>query len=107
LSKTWHLFQATKDTIQRDEIAARQAWLPMGNHCLIGFRQLSNCKLHDRVDSVRSAHTDARVSCVEKPSRPIAYLIAAAAIAVAIWATIGGPLPTHPDHGLAQKQRSR
>jgi hypothetical protein len=28
LSKTWHLFQATKDTIQRDEIAARQAWLP-------------------------------------------------------------------------------
>jgi len=48
-----------------------------------------------------------RVSCVEKRSRPIAYLIAAAAIAVAIWATIGGPLPTHPDHGLAQKQGSR
>ena len=30
-----------------------------GNHCLIGFRQLSNCKLPDRVVSVRSAHTDA------------------------------------------------
>jgi hypothetical protein len=34
--------------------------------------------------------------------RAFPYLVAALAIAVAVWATMGAPLPTHPDGGLAQ-----
>jgi len=38
---------------------------------------------------------------------PVSYIAAAAAIAVAVWATIGAPLPTHPDGGLVQKVERR
>jgi hypothetical protein len=34
--------------------------------------------------------------------RALPYLVAAAAIALAVWVTMGPPLPTHPDGGLAQ-----
>jgi len=38
---------------------------------------------------------------------PVSYIAAAAAIAVAVWATIGAPLPTHPDGGLVHKVERR
>ena len=38
--------------------------------------------------------------------RAFPYIVAALAIAVAMWATMGAPLPTHPDGGLAQNVRA-
>jgi len=44
---------------------------------------------------------------VKKRGLPVAYLIAAAAIAVAVWTIMGHPLPSHPVSLVAQRASNR
>jgi hypothetical protein len=45
---------------------------------------------------------------MNKRGLPIAYLIAAAVVvAVAVWTTMGSPLPSHPVSGVMQKASNR